>query len=68
MNSADWRNLNNDELLVELGNRGEELFNLRFQHATGELENTARLGAIRRDIARGRTVATERSLDVSNVH
>ena len=54
-----------DDLLVEfLGNTREELFNLRFQHATGQLENTARLGQAGRDLARGLTIARERGIDV----
>ena len=54
-----------DDLLVEfVGNSREELFNLRFQHATGQLENTARLGQVKRDLARGLTVAGERGIDV----
>jgi large subunit ribosomal protein L29 len=54
-----------DDLLVEyVGNTREELFNLRFQHATGQLENTARLGQVKRDLARGLTVAGERGIDV----
>ena len=42
----------------------EELFNLRFQNATGELENTARLGEARRSLARTLTIARERGIDV----
>ena len=54
-----------DDLLVEfVGNTREELFNLRFQHATGRLENTARLGHVKRDLARGMTVARQRGIDV----
>ena len=54
-----------DDLLVEfVGNAREELFNLRFQHATGQLENTARLGHVKRDLARGLTVAGQRGIDV----
>ena len=54
-----------DDLLVEfVGNTRQELFNLRFQHATGQLENTARLGHAKRDLARGMTVARERGIDV----
>ena len=54
-----------DDLLVEfVGNTREELFNLRFQHATGQLENTARLGNAKRDLARGLTVAGGRGIDV----
>jgi large subunit ribosomal protein L29 len=43
----------------------EELFNLRFQHATGQLENTARLRHAKSDLARGLTVARHRGLDVA---
>jgi large subunit ribosomal protein L29 len=54
-----------DDLLVEfVGSAREELFNLRFQHATGQLENTARLGHVKRDLARGLTVARARGIDV----
>jgi large subunit ribosomal protein L29 len=54
-----------DDLLVEfVGNTREEIFNLRFQHATVQLENTARMGQAKRDLARGLTVARERGIDV----
>ena len=54
-----------DDLLVEfVGNTREEIFNLRFQHATGQLENTTRMGQAKRDLARGLTVARERGIDV----
>ncbi|MEA2349495.1 MAG: large subunit ribosomal protein [Thermoleophilaceae bacterium] len=54
-----------DDFLVEfVGNTREELFNLRFQHATGQLENTARLAQTKRDLARGLTVARQRGIDV----
>ena len=54
-----------DDLLVEfVGNTRQEIFNLRFQHATGQLENTARMGQAKRDLARGLTVARERGIDV----
>jgi large subunit ribosomal protein L29 len=56
-----------DDFLVEnVGNTREELFNLRFQHATGQLENTARLGQVKRDLARLLTVAGERGIDVEH--
>jgi len=55
-----------DQALVEkLREVREEVFNLRFRHATGELENTASLGNTRRDLARLETVARERGIDVS---
>ena len=54
-----------DEQLVEfVGNSREEIFNLRFQHATGQLENTAGLKRAKRDLARGLTIAGQRGIDV----
>jgi large subunit ribosomal protein L29 len=54
-----------DPQVVELvGNKRQELFNLRFQHATGQLEDTAALGRAKRDLARALTVARERGIDV----
>jgi large subunit ribosomal protein L29 len=54
-----------DVALVEfVGEARRELFNLRFQHAIGQLENTARLGLAKRDLARGLTVARERGIDL----
>ncbi len=54
-----------DDLLVEfVGNARQELFNLRFQHATGQLEDTAALARAKRDLARALTVARERGIDV----
>ena len=54
-----------DPQVVELvGNSRQELFNLRFQHATGQLEDTAALARAKRDLARALTVARERGIDV----
>ena len=54
-----------DPQVVELvGNKRQELFNLRFQHATGQLEDTAALRRAKRDLARSLTVARERGIDV----
>ena len=64
MKSAEVHNLKDDELVVKLIDAKEEAFNLRFRHATGELENTARLGQAKRDVARLNTVARERGIDV----
>jgi large subunit ribosomal protein L29 len=52
------------QLLDHIRAARREVFNLRFQHATGQLENTARLGQAKRDLARGLTVASERGMDV----
>jgi large subunit ribosomal protein L29 len=61
---GDVHNLKDPELLERLRQAREEQFNLRFQHSTGELENTARLGAARRNVARLLTVARERGIDL----
>jgi len=54
-----------DPRLVEFVDRSrQELFNLRFQHATGQLENTAGMKGAKRDLARGLTIARQRGLDV----
>jgi large subunit ribosomal protein L29 len=60
MNPADVRAKTDDELTGELDNLGKEIFNLRFQRANGQLENTARVRQVRRDIARIKTVLGER--------
>jgi large subunit ribosomal protein L29 len=56
--------LKDAELVQRLKDAREEDFNLRFRHATGELENTARLRAARREVARLMTVARERGIDL----
>ena len=55
------KELSNEELAQKLADTRQELFNLRFQSATGALENTARLKLARRDIARIMTVQIERN-------
>ena len=64
MKAAEAHNLRDDELLERLRQSREEQFALRLQHATGELENTSRLGQVRRDVARLLTVAKERGIDL----
>ena len=64
MNTSDLRDMGETELLEHIGTARRELFGLRFQHATGQLENTARLNTAKRDLARGLTVARERGIDV----
>lgn len=61
MKVSDLRALSDEELVKRLGERRQELFNLRFQAATGALENTARLGLAKREIARILTVQNERA-------
>ena len=58
------RELTDDKLVDELRKAKEELFNLRFQSATGQLENHGRLRAVRRDIARIYTIMRERELNI----
>jgi large subunit ribosomal protein L29 len=64
MKASQAHDLKDDELVAKLIDAKQESFNLRFRHATGELENTARLGQAKRDIARLLTVAKERGIDV----
>ena len=61
--AAELRELSIDEIEQALADTGEELFNLRFQHATGQLENYRRLRQLRRDVARIKTVLRERELE-----
>ena len=64
MKAKDVRNLNNDQLVDKVVEFREELFNLRFRNATGELENTARLREARKALARSLTIAEERGVDI----
>lgn len=60
MKAEEIRNLSAEEITKKLAEMRTELFNLRFQHATGALENTARITAVRHDIARVMTIGRER--------
>ncbi len=62
--AAELRGLGDDELQTRLRESKEELFNLRFQVATGQLDNNRRLQTVRRDIARIYTVMRERELGI----
>jgi large subunit ribosomal protein L29 len=62
--SAQLDSFDNERLLEELRKAKEELFNLRFQSATGQLENHGRLRAVKKDIARIYTVLRERELGI----
>jgi large subunit ribosomal protein L29 len=64
MKASEVHNLKDSELITKLIDAKKEAFNLRFRRATGELENTARATASRRDVARLLTVARERGIDV----
>jgi large subunit ribosomal protein L29 len=63
--AAELRNLSPSEIATKLGEAKEELFNLRFQAATGQLESHGRLRTVRRDIARIYTVLRERELGIT---
>jgi large subunit ribosomal protein L29 len=61
-NTAELRELNDAELIQRLGEAKEEHFNLRFQAATGQLDNTARIPELKRQIARINTLLREREI------
>ncbi|HEU4985481.1 MAG TPA: 50S ribosomal protein L29 [Rhizobiaceae bacterium] len=61
MKAADVRSMTQDQLSDELAKLKKEQFNLRFQKATGQLEKTARVKQVRKDIARIKTIAAEKS-------
>ena len=65
--TGELRNLADDELVAKLKEAKEELFNLRFQAATGQLESHGRLRAVRKDIARIYTIMRERELGITPV-
>lgn len=58
--AADLRGRTEQELVSFVNEKKEELFKLRFQHSTGQLENTARMGLVRREIARANTILTQK--------
>ena len=60
--AKELHDLNQDELEIRLGEAKEELFNLRFQMATGQLDNYRRLRELRRDVARIKTLLRQRQL------
>ena len=61
-NAREFRELNDVELEHRLSEAKEELFNLRFQNATGQLDSTARLAHVRKDVARIETLLREREI------
>ncbi|MCI6737612.1 MAG: 50S ribosomal protein L29 [Intestinibacter sp.] len=63
MKAKELRDLNSEELIVKLNDFKSELFSLRFQLATGQLENTARIKMVKKDIARVKTILAERKLN-----
>jgi large subunit ribosomal protein L29 len=65
--AVELRELPDDDLYVRIESAKEELFNLRFQLATGQLDNTARLKELRHDVARLATVLRERELELERI-
>jgi large subunit ribosomal protein L29 len=65
--TGELRNLTDEELVTKLREAKEELFNLRFQAATGQLESHGRLRAVRKEIARVYTIMRERELGITPV-
>ena len=63
MKAVELREMSYTELVEQLGESKEELFNLRFQLATNQLDNTTRIRDIKRDIARIRTVMSKQEID-----
>jgi large subunit ribosomal protein L29 len=61
MRAKELRQLSEGELLIKEKELDEELFNLRFQHATGQLENVMRIPQVKRDIARLKTILKEKA-------
>jgi large subunit ribosomal protein L29 len=65
--AAELRELDNEGLVAKLREAKEELFNLRFQAATGQLDNHGRLKLVKKDIARIYTLMRERELGIETV-
>ena len=62
MKASELRSMTNAELANKLDDYHQELFNLRFQRATGKLANSARFGQVKKDVARIKTILREREL------
>ena len=65
MKASELREKSADELNTELANLKKEAFNLRFQQATGQLENTARMRSVKRDAARVKTILNQKAADAA---
>ncbi|MGN7471756.1 50S ribosomal protein L29 [Brevibacillus sp. SAFN-007a] len=64
MKANEFRNLTTAEIEQNVASLQEELFNLRFQLATGQLETTSRIKQVRKDIARAKTILRQRELGI----
>lgn len=65
MKASEFRNLTSAEIEQKISGYKEELFNLRFQLATGQLDNPTRIRDVRKEIARAKTIIHERLLGIS---
>jgi len=63
--TAELRNMDTEELEARLNDTRQELFNLRFQLVTGQLDNSARIGEVRRTVARMETILREREIEAA---
>jgi large subunit ribosomal protein L29 len=63
--AEELRNMDIDELEIRLAEQKQTLFNLRFQNVTGQLDNSSRLGEVRRDVARIRTILRQREIEAA---
>jgi len=66
MKASEFRNLTTAEIEQKIASYKEELFNLRFQLATGQLDNPVQISKVRKEIARAKTVLRERELGISS--
>jgi large subunit ribosomal protein L29 len=67
MKASELREVSDEELVDHIKTQRREIFGLRFQHATGELENTAGLSSSKRNLARALTIAQQRGIDTQNI-
>jgi len=67
MNAKELRDLSDQEIVAQIKTARREVFGLRFQLATGELENTAGVGGAKKSLARALTVARERDIDTNEI-
>ena len=63
--TSELRSLSDNDLLARLAEAREELFNLRFQNVTGQLDGHARIGQVRKDIARLNTILRQREIELA---
>jgi large subunit ribosomal protein L29 len=67
MKANELREVTDEELVAHIRTQRREIFGLRFSHATGELENTAGMGASKKALARALTIARQRGIDTDNL-